>query len=425
MLVTGVAGVVYTVTRGIESTSASSHAAGTAVVAVLTAGALDELRAEIEAEDRTASGIRTATTVVAVSSATAPTAGQVITATSGTAANWQTIPTPPTITDHGGAAAGDVVRRVSEGVLAKAQADSVPHATYVIGIWDGIQVIPFSSQPIVTFDSAPANGPCYLSSTLAGALTSTPPALGAVAIPTDLVVLQDYSIGSTYRARVGHSSSDTLILGRESDFVRTSVQATGMLPSTMRVAYDGFDKLGTSNVATWGTNGWSGVVGGPASCVRANACDVYVTVLKDLTISAQKWYFAIRFTQYQLTTGFSIGLARFEDATHGYETCGVHMFQVAGIWKFVLGHQNPAGLSYSIWTQSPPDASYYDILQTEDTNQHLLQMWCAGDGMVRYKWDGSPTVSFAQADGGHVGIPHLRIDGSRIDFDDFFFSWGD
>lgn len=41
-------------------------------------------------DDRTASGVRTATTVVAVSGAAAPTSGQVLTATSGTAATWQT-----------------------------------------------------------------------------------------------------------------------------------------------------------------------------------------------------------------------------------------------------------------------------------------------------------------------------------------------
>lgn len=40
-------------------------------------------------DDRTADGIRTATTVVAVSAATAPTLGQVLTATSSTAADWQ------------------------------------------------------------------------------------------------------------------------------------------------------------------------------------------------------------------------------------------------------------------------------------------------------------------------------------------------
>lgn len=41
-------------------------------------------------DDRTASGLRTATTIVAVSAATAPTAGQVLTATSASAATWQT-----------------------------------------------------------------------------------------------------------------------------------------------------------------------------------------------------------------------------------------------------------------------------------------------------------------------------------------------
>jgi len=41
-------------------------------------------------DDRTASGLRTATTIVAVSAATAPSSGQVLTATSGAAATWQT-----------------------------------------------------------------------------------------------------------------------------------------------------------------------------------------------------------------------------------------------------------------------------------------------------------------------------------------------
>ncbi len=41
-------------------------------------------------DDRTADGIRTATTVVDVASAAAPTTGQVLVATSGTAAEWQT-----------------------------------------------------------------------------------------------------------------------------------------------------------------------------------------------------------------------------------------------------------------------------------------------------------------------------------------------
>ena len=42
-------------------------------------------------DDRTASGLRTATTTVAISTATAPTAGQTLVATSSTAATWQTV----------------------------------------------------------------------------------------------------------------------------------------------------------------------------------------------------------------------------------------------------------------------------------------------------------------------------------------------
>lgn len=41
-------------------------------------------------DDRTASGLRTATTIVSVSGAAAPTAGQVLTALNGTSAEWQT-----------------------------------------------------------------------------------------------------------------------------------------------------------------------------------------------------------------------------------------------------------------------------------------------------------------------------------------------
>jgi hypothetical protein len=48
-------------------------------------------------DDRTASGIRTATTTVAVSSATAPTVGQALVATSSTAATWQSIASKKTI----------------------------------------------------------------------------------------------------------------------------------------------------------------------------------------------------------------------------------------------------------------------------------------------------------------------------------------
>lgn len=50
-------------------------------------------------DDRTASGLRSASTIISVSAATAPTTGQVLTATSGTIANWQSAAPPATIVE--------------------------------------------------------------------------------------------------------------------------------------------------------------------------------------------------------------------------------------------------------------------------------------------------------------------------------------
>ena len=47
MLVTGVAGTTWTITRGIEGTTVTSHASGATVNHYLTAGALDQIRADM------------------------------------------------------------------------------------------------------------------------------------------------------------------------------------------------------------------------------------------------------------------------------------------------------------------------------------------------------------------------------------------
>jgi len=91
MLVTGVSGTTFTIQRGAEGTTAAIHANGVLVVHVLTAAALDLLCQTDDSrltDDRVASGIRTATSVVSVSSATAPTSGQILVASSSTAAAW-------------------------------------------------------------------------------------------------------------------------------------------------------------------------------------------------------------------------------------------------------------------------------------------------------------------------------------------------
>jgi hypothetical protein len=112
-----------------------------------------------------------------------------------------------TITSAGGAVATEVVRLASAGVLAKAQADTAAHAAAVIGVYDGTSVVPIHEQPIAKFDSAPVVGqPCYLSATVAGAMTSTLPASGAITMPPNSIVLEDKSVGAAYAARIGISS---------------------------------------------------------------------------------------------------------------------------------------------------------------------------------------------------------------------------
>jgi hypothetical protein len=91
MLVTGVSGTTFTIQRGAEGTTAVTHANGVVVTHVLTAAALDLLCQTDDSrltDDRVAAGIRTASSVVSVQAATAPTAGQILVASSSILAAW-------------------------------------------------------------------------------------------------------------------------------------------------------------------------------------------------------------------------------------------------------------------------------------------------------------------------------------------------
>jgi len=252
-------------------------------------------------------------------------------------------------------------------------------------------------------------------------MTSTLPGLGAISVPASTVVLEDSSVGGTYAARVGVSGSEIPVLSKREDLIRIASSLTGVLPQRFNVAFDDFTLL-TSGAATWGGGG-GGTTGGPASCLHMADGNLYITpLMPDLTVTSQKWMWEIRFKQYTTTTGFALGLTRFADATHGYETFGVHMVNAGG-WKFVFGHQYQ-GVGYNIWQQSPPSAAYYDVLQTEDITWHTLRVWSAGDGSYSYSWDGAAAVTYTMANGGHAGPIYIRLYGARVDIDYVFFAYG-
>lgn len=101
--------------------------------------------------DRTASGIRTATTVVSVSAATAPTTGQVLIATSSTAATWQTNTAAALATTGASVVVNTAIPPVSGQVLTALSATSANWQTPTGGGGGG------SSFPYYAFDLTRSN----------------------------------------------------------------------------------------------------------------------------------------------------------------------------------------------------------------------------------------------------------------------------
>jgi hypothetical protein len=105
-------------------------------------------------DDRTASGIRSATTVVSVSSATAPSAGQVLTASSSTLAAWATPSGGGGGTFPGTYTYATLPSAVSAGVGNQQIVSDVPDCVFIS---DGSVWKPFCSGVLVTPPSVPVS----------------------------------------------------------------------------------------------------------------------------------------------------------------------------------------------------------------------------------------------------------------------------
>lgn len=189
-------------------------------------------------------GIKTATTTVAVDSATAPSSGQVLTATGSTAATWQT-PTGATgatgakeainQTAHG-FSVGNAVKFASS-VWAKAQADSAANAE-VLGIVETVTdvdnfTVVYGGR-IAGLSGLTANTTYYLDASTAGALTSTEPTgtnvskpvLYATSTTSGVVLIQRGLIEGTEDAQLA-SLADLSFSGNASKIIAVNSGETG------------------------------------------------------------------------------------------------------------------------------------------------------------------------------------------------------
>ena len=244
-----------------------------------------------------------------------------------------------TTTNSGGAAAGDLVRVVSAGVLAKALADSAANSAGMIGIWDGATVSTLVGYQVVTFVAAPVVGlPAYLSGVTAGAASNFPNLLGLNPIG---IVVEDLSVGAAYSARVLCPAATSLMASSAREaFCARVVAMTGADPKKLLTFYEQFERVAAAAnlTAAGGTITYDGMgIHGTANSVL---------VLSNLLAGAAatawggwRYGFGAKIKCTSVNTDFSVYLTG-----NGYILC-LRLTTALGL-RLYYGAGNPQGSVY-------------------------------------------------------------------------------
>ena len=329
-----------------------------------------------------------------------------------------------TTDDAGGAVAGNVVRLASAGVLAKAQADSAAHAAIVIGVYDGANVVPLHAQPIVIFDSQPVVGhPCYLSATLAGALTSKAPAIGAVSVPGDLIVLQDYTVGTAYLARVGKSASIVSPLGLAQQLIADAAFRFGSNPTALHWYFDDFDTLPATGFPNIGAIGyvispvthlkqtpdpsmldfstsdgsyptWTVSLGTPCDPTAKN-------LLANAALSSQNWRMVTKIKTVNTTNTMKFWI----DRGAAFETCGFGIGQSPAKFTWVCANMD--------WLLREATGTEYTVIGAPDTAWHVVDIYSIGDGNIHFCLDEGTETVVALPVSGSSAVPRWKLVADR------------
>ena len=281
----------------------------------------------------------------------------------------------PTVSSgSGGLVAGNVVRWSSAGVIAKAQADTAAHAANIAGVWNGTQVVPLAGfNGRVVFDGAVTVGPCWLSQTVAGALTSTAPSATQISIPIG-IAYEDLTVGGSYAAKVSNLVSATASVGLRESLRAETCALLGGSPSDWADYFDDFEVLAADGASP--LNAISTATGVPVlpSTFQLPAQSSGYAYFKNavvppaMTLTSTPWRMSARFGLYG----------------NNYTLIGVQTpSNLANIW--VGGDYSvDATKMYLLYGGTP---FTHVVLGVRDAYLHYIDLICPGDGTFLCRYD--------------------------------------
>jgi len=281
-----------------------------------------------------------------------------------------------TITNNGGAVAGDIVRIVSAGVLAKVRANDLATVVGTIGVWDGSTVQPLSGFRTVNCDSAPAvASPLYVSATVAGKASLLPNALALAPIGIVARVI------STTQAVV-FCQQGAQYLASDDRQIQTALTAAicGCSPATLTTFFTNFELKAaptgwTIQSVTYNAYGAVCVTTGSSQVLSAGLS----AGLSFATFGAFKWSLGQRITLANANTLSMIYLMN--SATSA--SLGIYFSAAAGLQvRYGIGYNPPASLPPSI-------VQVIDAGVLSTTGKHIVALYSLGNDTFLVRVDGS------------------------------------
>lgn len=272
-----------------------------------------------------ASGLKSATTTVGVSAATAPTSGQVLTATSGTAATWQTpsaggtIATPcvyyveTTGNDGTGAVGNPALPYATAGAAYAAGVTAAVNFGLMLGV--GAFTLTLAADSSAYFKQAMGCGPDLTDFTISGTPAAAETGVAGYAVTlniTDLALTLTLNGGAATggSAETGGSGAIQTLKGSNCNITVTgnggnSESGDGGGASTLR--FDGTFKVIATNL-TGGTPGGAGAAGS-AGYLEMDNCDLRACIYSPAP--AGSTFGRCSYTAADITPGVALACAAY------------------------------------------------------------------------------------------------------------------